>query len=817
MPFAPVTFNVLKKPNCGGGEADGLHKIIAEIARRTAAQPEKTAIIDGDRQLSFAQLEMWSDAVALKLLSRGAVSDHPVAYTGTNGISLVVAFLACAKAGLGFLPVNQKFPQPLCADLFALAGVKICLSDLPFGTQDSTIQCIDLPPLAKQYPQKRLVKWPESNQHNVALLHCSSGSTGRPKIIPHTREATEHYSWVHRDEYRLTSEDIVGHTGVFWLESVLASLSAGATLSCVDASTQGAAQLFDWLNKDEISVLPTYPALFRLMSHGQGKFPHLRLLVLSGESLSQSDVRTFEDRTLAGTVVLNCYASMEMVWVTSYRHKNGDRLPARSLPIGKPVHPGSLFLKGPNGRDVRPGEIGEFVIRSILLPSRYVGDPARTNLSFQNEHDGARSFSTGDMGYIDENGDLHCIGRKDEQLKIRGFNVQPADVEMELQQHSGISECAVVVSECERNIPRLCCYYVGSASESELQAHLGKRLPNYMIPQYFVRTDALPKTASGKIRRNELRLRRQVGAPVVAAANSRQEEQLAEIWQRVLGHARFGAEDNFFDVGGDSLQAMEMLLDFEELSGKRLTLDALILSGATLRALCDASRVGTGRRLRSLRPGQKQPPIYAIHVYDGSVSDYFELAQSFGNGTGVVGLTADYTGRSRAFSIEEKAREAIKHLPNAKERVLLGYSYGAAVALEIARLSPETKTSLILIDPYTTFDRSWFRRRASYGVRTLKTYMKRPPTLGNEHAFPGDQLFEPLPLNLERFALFYGDEFPLPALQKWQEMFGERLDVFRHPGDHASMIRNANAMQMADRMTRWLTTESETREQFADQ
>ncbi len=142
--------------------------------------------------------------------------------------------------------------------------------------------------------------------------------------------------------------------------------------------------------------------------------------------------------------------------------------------------------------------------RSVRVPPGYVGNPERTAKVFSTDENGVRSFATGDLGYVDGDGVLHIVGRKDDQIKIRNFNVQPSDIEQELKPHPKVSAVAVTVSYCARGLPRLACYYEGQAAPADLKAWLSERVPAFMMPQFFIPMDALPRTPTGKIQRNRL-------------------------------------------------------------------------------------------------------------------------------------------------------------------------------------------------------------------------------------------------------------------------------------------------------------------------
>ncbi len=206
-----------------------------------------------------------------------------------------------------------------------------------------------------------------------------------------------------------------------------------------------------------------------------------------------------------------------------------------------------------DGKLVGPRGIGEITHRSLRVPEGYVGNPERSAQAFGAGADGVRSFATGDLGYFDKEGLLHFVGRKDDRVKIRNFNVYPADIEQEIKPHPEVDAVAVTVKYCARNLPRLACFYEGAVAPADLKAWLSDRVSAFMMPQFFVPVKALPRTMTGKLQRNRLDLPQNVSDAERIPARTPTEQALTEVWQDILGHEDFGVADNFFDVGGDSL------------------------------------------------------------------------------------------------------------------------------------------------------------------------------------------------------------------------------------------------------------------------
>lgn len=273
--------------------------------------PEHPAIIDGSQIVSYSALAIWTDALATEISAQGLASTKPIAFLGSQGINLIVTFLACQKAGYTFLPIDRNTPPKTIAQFLAVSNSSMCVTDQDTMPEDWLAPVETLFLMPQPSDQIPIFQRASVDEGAVALLHCSSGSTSAPKIIPHSRTALQGYSYIHRDEYKLKQKDVVAHMDNFWLESVLATFAVGATLSCFEPWRDGLGKIIERMSVEKVSVLPLYPALLRAFHGTDACLTALRLIMVSGEAITKLDVKIFESITLPRTVLLNCYASQE--------------------------------------------------------------------------------------------------------------------------------------------------------------------------------------------------------------------------------------------------------------------------------------------------------------------------------------------------------------------------------------------------------------------------------------------------------------------------------------------------------------------------
>ena len=326
------------------------------------------------------------------------------------------------------------------------------------------------------------------------------------------------------------------------------------------------------------------------LARADRRLPDLRHVTLSGEPLSRLDVEAFERVSGPDAVLANCYASNEMPWITTHLHHHGDIIDGFWLPIGTPEDPHIVEVVDHMGAEVPIGSSGEMVVCSPHIPAGYINSPEKSAAVFRKRADGTSSYHTGDFAYRDVQGRLHSVGRADEQVKVRGFALRLADVEQELLAHPQVGEAAVVDFVSPREIRKLACHYTGGVEAGSLKRFLRQSLPAHMVPDVFVRHEALPKTGTGKIQKSELQLPVDYLRSADADFVSDDERSVAARWRRILGHGNFGSEDDFFEVGGDSLQAMDLLLEIEKKFGCRIPFETVILEGTTVRSMAESIR-----------------------------------------------------------------------------------------------------------------------------------------------------------------------------------------------------------------------------------
>jgi amino acid adenylation domain-containing protein len=558
-----------------------LHELLAEQATRT---PQAAALVFGDQQLSYGQLEERSNQLAHHLVSLGVGPDVIVGLCVERSLEMVVGLLGILKAGGAYLPLDPQYPAQRLAHMLQDAQVPVLLTHSGLLNQlpetSATRVCLDREwgwIAAQQWSAPPSVVGPQ----NLAYVIYTSGSTGMPKGAMVSHESiVNRLLWMDAVYGLEPSDRVLQKTSlsfdvsvweVFW------PLLKGAGL--VMAEPEGhkdSDYLVALIAQSRISILHFVPSMLRafLQNPKVSECGSLRDVVCSGEALTLDVVREFAGKLPAR--LQNLYGPTEAAVDVSFWQCEAS---AETVPIGRPISNTRLYVLDELLEPVPIGVIGELYIGGAGLARGYLRRPGLTAQRFIASPFGSgdRLYCTGDRVLYRSDGNLEFIGRRDTQIKIRGYRIELGEIEAALRSHAAVSQAVVVAREEEIGQRRLVGYVVSATGEdvevASLREHLKKSLPEYMVPAVLVQLEQIPLTANGKIDRQALPAPE--GRPEIAryvAPRTAVEATLAQIWREVLRLDQVGVEDNFFELGGHSLLAMRVLIQVRELLTSRMGL-----------------------------------------------------------------------------------------------------------------------------------------------------------------------------------------------------------------------------------------------------
>jgi amino acid adenylation domain-containing protein len=558
-------------------EADVEQSIPARFEAQARRFPERLAVRERGRTLTYDALNRRANRIAHALLDARGDANEPVALLLDNGAAMIAALLGALKAGKLFVPLDPSYPAARTAYMLADARAGVLLTDRRNRAQALALAgdartVLDVGRLVAGGPDHDPAR--PLSPDTLAYLLYTSGSTGRPKGVVQTHRGQLHDARNWTNGARICPDDrLMLPTAYTQLGVQLfsAALFNGASLFPFDVKREGMSGLAEWLRRERITVFRTTATLFRHFARtltGDETFPHLRLIRLGGEPVYRRDWEAYRTHFGPHCLLYNALATTETGAITEYLLDHETAFEGNRVPVGYPVAGTEVLLLDEDGAEAEAGEAGEIVVRSRFHSPGYWRRPEVTAEKYRPGGDGAtRLYHTGDLGRMTPDGCLVHLGRKDFQVKIRGFRIEPAEVERALAGVDNVKDAVVTAWTDEATgEARLVAYVVPHArpapTASVFREALAETLPAPMIPAAYVVLDALPQTPNGKTDRRALpapgRARPDLGAPY-APPRSPVEAALAEIWAETLGLERVGIHDRFLDLGGDSLRAIEII------------------------------------------------------------------------------------------------------------------------------------------------------------------------------------------------------------------------------------------------------------------
>jgi len=575
-----------------------VHELFEQQVERT---PNAIAVVFGEQELSYGELNVRANHLAHHLIDCGVGPDVIVAVCLERSIELMVGLLAILKAGGAYLPMDPAYPEERLAfmvdetapvALLVHGATRERLEALAGG-----LPLVDLEADAAAWPMLNAAN-PDPytlglRPNHLAYVIYTSGSTGRPKgVMVEHRNLTNHTIW-QSNVFVFSSEDVVlQRTSVSFDAAVWelwTPLSIGARLVLL-TNEQGRdpQQIACAIARQQVSIVQFVPSLLQALLSIPAFAQRLncRYVFCGGEPLSGA--LAIRARRVFGGGVVNLYGPTEATIDATWWDGSGATF-GEAAPIGRPIANTSIFLLDAEGQSVPIGVAGELHIGGAGVARGYLNRPELTAERYQRNPHAAepneRMYRTGDLARWLPDGNLEYIGRADSQIKLRGFRIEPGEIEANLLVHPAVAQAAVVLRQDDPANPRLVAYWVpsdrassesGSAKAEPLRAFLSQRLPDYLMPATFVELGALPLTANGKLDRNAL------PAPSFSGEQGQRvepssglEHQLHGLWAEVLGHSDFGVTDNFFRVGGHSLAAARLVSRIEQALGAAPPLSVL--------------------------------------------------------------------------------------------------------------------------------------------------------------------------------------------------------------------------------------------------
>ena len=718
--------------------AQGLHQLVEAQVERT---PEAVALTYAGQRLRYRELNERANQLAHALLRRGVQSETPVGICLQRSLELPIALLAVLKAGGAYVPLDPSYPQARLQFMLehTRAPLLITSSDLAARFPDYAGETLLLDrATAELAAQPRENPDARTTPEQLAYIVFTSGSTGQPKGVLSLHRGAINYLGFLARAYELNADDTVLQLASSSFDAsvrdMIGPLTVGARVALVPADdAREPAELLRLMRREQVTcVLSIVPTLLRALTEvaASGAERHtLRLMLVSGERLALADCSAARRVFGAQLQLVNQYGPTECTMTSSYYPLPATHASQGAALIGRPIANARIYVLDRRRQLAPPGVAGEVYIGGPGVARGYLNQPALTDERFVPDpfvqSADARMYRTGDLARHRPDGALEFLGRADNQVKVRGIRVEPAEIEAALQRHPDVRQAVVIAREDGAGSVGLIAYVVeeprtankgtneqGNKAEdgqssslaqrallqpSALRTFLAQSLPEAMIPSMYVALERIPLTPNGKIDRAALPAPGQPSAGAqteLSAPRTETEQRLAAIWIDVLGLPAVGIDDNFFDLGGESFKAIRMTHRF----GAPLRVIDLF-KYPTIRGLAEhlaGDAPAEHSLLQELTPSlpahERTLSVICIPYGGGNAISYQPLARALPHGAALYAVALpghDFGGVDEApRPLEEIARDCAAEITRtiSGPLALYGHCAGSALAVEIARL-----------------------------------------------------------------------------------------------------------------------------------
>lgn len=655
----------------------------------------ETALVFEGKSLSYSELNHHAIKLAAYLQTECSIGREDLV-----GIELqrsertIIGILAILKSGGAYVPIDVDYPEERKSYIRQDSGCKVVLTDDLLDTFYSS-------EASEKYDGENLGQVSQPN--DLCYVIYTSGTTGNPKGVMVEHKSAVNYVHSANQTFKLDKHDtLLQQASISFdisVEEIFTSLLSGARMVVLKKGVQDLEQLLNAIGEYNVTVLSTTPSIVNILNQHTDKLASLRMLVSGGDQLWGKNVENLMDKV----TILNTYGPTEATVCVTYNEV--ESVNTAHL-IGKPLPNTRIYILNESNELQPIGASGELCVSGTGLARGYLNRPELTSEKFiTNPYEPEeRMYKTGDIARWLPDGNIEFMGRRDDQVKIRGYRVELGEIESALQDHENISECAVLAKTDESGQKELVGYVVSTKDQTvqDLRNYLKSCLPEHMIPGHFVQLESLPLTHNGKVDKKhllELFYQKERETRIIQEVTNETQKVLIKIWEDVLQKKNISIYDNYYDLGGHSLKALEMFMKITKVFGKDIKLED-VLSNPTINELSVV--------VDEIKETQNSAEDYLLVPFNKTATDketilmlppalgtsliYFPLISHLSSefnliGTNVPGLLDK---KPLATSIQSLAKQIIDGLAQTvaskEERVILmGYSFGVRLAYEMAR------------------------------------------------------------------------------------------------------------------------------------
>ncbi len=623
-----VDFN--PKENNQLNETLNLHQLFERQVEKT---PNNIALVYNTKELNYEELNNRANQLARLLKKKGIAPEVVVGIMMDSSLEMIISILAILKAGGAYLPINPKYPLERVKYMLRDSDTKLLL------VQENYME------VQLDYYEKTNVNDEEiykedntnlpssTNYKNLAYIIYTSGSTGQPKGVLVEVGNVVSYIMAFLDEFNLESNDCVLQQASFAFDAFVEELfpiifRGGKVAICNKEELLDTNDLVEFLISNKVSLISCSPLLLNELNH-------LPLVDSVHTYISGGDVLKSEyiSNIVGKAKVYNTYGPTEATVCASYYQV--DAKDKYDIPIGKPVNNANIYILNKDRSPTAINVAGEIYISGKGVARGYINKKDLTAEKFQLNPfvTGEVMYKTGDLGQWLSDGNIKFLGRIDDQVQVRGFRIELREIEMVLLNHANINH-ATVIARGKKDIDKyICAYFIADQriSSETLKEYLADYLPYFMIPSYFVQLDSIPMTINGKIDKENLpQVQINESNKTIIKPSSKIEKLLAKIWGEVLSNNNIGINDNFFDLGGNSLKAIVIISKLNQEINVKIPFGK-IFKNPTIKDLANFISAYNKSSFKAIKPVERrtyylmsslQKTIYAASTIDCEGTSY---------------------------------------------------------------------------------------------------------------------------------------------------------------------------------------------------
>ncbi|WAS89436.1 non-ribosomal peptide synthase/polyketide synthase [Corallococcus sp. NCRR] len=836
----------------------------ARFEQQVARTPKAPAVVMGDTTVSFHQLNVRANQLAHYLRSLGVGPEAPVAFCLERSPEAIVALLGILKAGGAYVPLDPAAPEARRAFILENSGAAVLLTmqDQVESWQPAVRHVVRLDADARRIEASSPGN-PRSGvrPEHLAYVIYTSGSTGMPKGVMVQHRSLSHLRHAMSEACfsKVPPGMRVALNAPYYFDVSVAQwvlMGDGHCLCLVpEAVRQDPEAMLAWLEQRRVDVLDCTPSQFKLLLEAglleQGHVP--AHILLAGEAVDEVTWRTLAEARR--TRAFNLYGPTETTVYATWERISGTAHPTPI--IGRPLVNMGAYVLDANLSPVSVGVPGELFIAGEGLARGYRNRPDLTAERFLphpfSTKPGARLYRTGDRVRWKHDGTLDFMGRVDFQVKLRGYRIEPGEIEAALRTHPGIRDAMVLAREDVPGVQRLVAYVAPEVDTAPLRSHLQRSLPDYMIPAAYVALPVLPLTPNGKVDRKALPAPLDEAAPPEARVGPRDEQEalLERLWAEALGVAAVDVRTSFFELGGHSLLAVRLMAAVHRETGRKLPLSALFQAPSVERfaVLLGEAEPEAPKPFTPLVPFTTEgtgTPFFCVHPVGGNVLAYAELARKLGADQPFYGIQArGLDGTDQPLdTVEALAASYVRAVrgvqPHGPYR-LGGWSLGGVIAYEMAyqlREAGEAVELVAMIDSYVpetvpdsepdldrTLAAGLFAQDLGVSLEALApdaSIMEVLEAAVQAGALPpgvdATALFQVFEANLEAARRYHPPAMEQHVLRihaeerdesrpidgGWAALVGEQLESHELPGTHHTLLREPTVQSVAELLAKAL-------------